>query len=219
MLPAPEEFAQAAGALGIGADTTVIVYDGAGLFSAPRVRWTFRIFGARDVRILEGGLPAWKAEGRPLETGPARPRPPQVFTPAFDKAAVADAARVRDSLQDRSAQVLDARAADRFRGEAPEPRPGLRSGHMPGSLNLPVGAIVADGRLKDRPAVERAFAEAGVDPQRPVITSCGSGVTAAILSLALESIGRPAQAHNDGSWSEWGARQDLPVETGPADKG
>ena len=181
MLPSPDEFARRVGVMGIGEDTIVVVYDGLGLFSAPRVRWTFQVFGAKDVRILEGGFPAWKAEGRPVESGPGRKLPPKVFTPTFDATLVADAARVRAASESRSAQVLDARPAERFRGEAPEPRPGLRAGHIPGSMNLPFATIIEDGKLKDKASIERAVTEAGIDLERPVITSCGSGVSAAIL--------------------------------------
>ncbi len=215
MLPKPEALAQEMGALGLGDGMRFVVYDALGLFAAARVWWTLRACGVEDVRILEGGLPRWINEGRPVESGEARPEP-RMFTPRFDESFVASLDEVRAALSTGSAQIVDARSADRFRGAAPEPRPGVRSGHMPGSLNLPFVEIAEHGRLKPRQELEAAFAAHGVDLARPIITTCGSGVTAAILALAVEEAGGRIEGLYDGSWAEWGSRDDCPVATGPA---
>jgi thiosulfate/3-mercaptopyruvate sulfurtransferase len=213
MLPGAGQFGEAVGALGIGDDDTIVVYDSLGLYSAARVWWTFRIFGATNVFILDGGLPKWKAEKRLLEIGETK-KSPRKFHAEMNVAPVAMLADVRMALTDESAQIVDARSAERFAGKAPEPRPGLRSGHMPGSFNVPFDRLLENGRLGSPERIKEAFITAGVDLDKPIITSCGSGVTAAILTFALESIGRTPKGLYDGSWSEWGARPDVPVERG-----
>lgn len=214
MLPSPAQFAAAVGALGIDERQKIVVYDSVGLSSAPRVWWTFRIMGARDVVILDGGLPKWIAEGRPVSDAPVT-RSPRVFKPAAHPDPVRDLAAVRANLESAAFQLVDARPRARFLGEAPEPRAWVKPGRIPGSLSLPSTEVVADGRLKDDAALRAAIDAAGIDPAQPVVTSCGSGVNAAILTLALETLGVPSAIY-DGSWTEWGGRDDTPIATGPA---
>ena len=213
MLPSPEVFAEAVGALGISASDHIVCYDQQGLFSAARAWWTFRVFGAERVQVLDGGLPKWRAEGRPLEQGEPHPTL-ATFHATFHPDLVADWRGVLANIDSGGFQLVDARSGERFRGEAAEPRPGVRSGRAPGSHNTPFGALLnADGTLKEAGALTALFQSSGVDLAAPITTTCGSGLTAAIVALALARLGRFDVPVYDGSWSEWGGRQDLPLAT------
>lgn len=215
MLPRPEVFASRMKKMGVGDGKRVIAYDSVGLFSAARCWWMFKVFGHDDVAVLDGGLRKWLAEGRPVEDGPGRPAQERHFTPRPRAMMVRELAEVAAALQQGSAQIADARSGSRFRGEETEPRPGVRPGHMPGARNLHYASLLnADGTLKEPAELAQCFAAAGIDTSRPVITSCGSGVTAAILTLALTRIGAREHALYDGSWAEWGADPAMPVATG-----
>lgn len=215
MLPTPEAFAQAVGALGLSRDVDIVVYDSLGIRAAARVWWSLRAMGFTRVFVLDGGLKKWLAEARHVETGDVHPRAAQV-APAFEADLVRGADEVRGLLTSGEARLVDARGAARFRGEAPEPRPGLRSGHMPGAANVPFDQIVApDGTLRPAEDLTAIFEAAGVDLDHPIVTTCGSGVTASVLALALARLGRDRTAVYDGSWSEWGALSDAPIVTGP----
>jgi len=217
MLPPVEKFVSLVRRMGIGDAHHVVVYDGAGLFSAARVWWMFRAFGHERVSVLDGGMPKWKAEGRPLDDSPPILRD-RHLTARKDMAMLRDASQVALNVKLRNEEIVDARGPGRFTGDEPEPRPGLRSGHIPGSRNVPYATLLnADGTMKSVEETRKIFEKAGVNLSKPVVTTCGSGVTAAILSLALERMGLSNTALYDGSWSEWGAFPDLPIETGPAD--
>jgi thiosulfate/3-mercaptopyruvate sulfurtransferase len=214
MAPPVEKFVSRMRAMGIGDGHRVIVYDSYGIFSAARVWWLFRLFGKTDVAVLDGGLPKWRAEGRPLEdTTPVQRA--RHFTARRNAALVRDAAQVAEASRTGEPQIVDARPPGRFNGDEPEPRPGLRAGHVPGAINLPYASLLnPDGTMKAPDALREVFAAAGIEVKRPIITTCGSGVSAAIVNLALERIGSARHSLYDGSWAEWGARAELAVETG-----
>jgi thiosulfate/3-mercaptopyruvate sulfurtransferase len=217
MLPSTVKFASRVKKMGIGDGMGIVVYDTAGLYSAARVWWTFRVMGHADVAVLNGGLKKWKAEGRPVSSEPPPARTPRHFTPRFYASLVRDLDDMKALLANGAAQIADARGAGRFSGSEPEPRPGLRSGHMPGARNVPYTMLLNDdGTLKSAGELREVFQARGVDPMKPVVTTCGSGVTAAILSLGLALLGQPEAGLYDGSWAEWGQDNGLPVKTGAA---
>lgn len=215
MMPPAEKFSSRMRQMGIGDGMRVVVYDGAGLFSAARVWWMFRTFGHTDVAILDGGFPKWLAEGRPVEAMPPAPRMQRHFTARFAASNVRDKADVRRAIDSGSAQLADARSPGRFRAEEPEPRAGMRGGHMPGARNVHYRTLLnPDGTVKKPADIRQVFESAGIDLGKPVITTCGSGVTAAILTLGLTLLGHNSNSLYDGSWVDWGSDPDTPIETG-----
>lgn len=215
MMPSPVAFSSAMRRLGIGDGQRIVVYDGKGVFSAPRVWWAFKTMGVRDVAVLDGGLPKWLREGRPVDDEPVV-RPERHFSARLDHGSVADRSDVLKAIGGAGPQIVDARSAGRFTGSEPEPRAGMRSGHIPGSLNVHYAGLLQDGQLRPETDLREAFASAGVDPGKPVLTTCGSGISAAILTLALTTLGHRRLSLYDGSWTEWGGRDDTPVSTGEA---
>jgi thiosulfate/3-mercaptopyruvate sulfurtransferase len=215
MLPSPEMFASRMKKLGVGDGARVVVYDNHGLMSAARVWWTFRVFGHEDVAVLDGGFPAWERADYAIETGEPRQRMERHFTARVRSDLVRNLADVQHAIEGGRAPILDARNAPRFRGEAPEPRAGLRSGHMPGAINVPFQSLLeADGTMKSSAELKQVFDTVGLAAGAAPICSCGSGITAAVIALALARIGRWDAAVYDGSWAEWGADAETPVVTG-----
>jgi thiosulfate/3-mercaptopyruvate sulfurtransferase len=215
MLPSPEKFSSRMRKMGVGDGNKVIVYDSLGLYSAARAWWMFRVFGKDDVAILDGGFAKWKTEGRPIEDGEPTARQERHFTARYRGVMVRDRADVLSALKTGHEQLADARSRGRFLGTEPEPRAGVRSGHIPGAKSVPFGKLVnADGTVKATNEIEAALAEAGIDPSKPVIAYCGSGVTGAVVAFSLSLTGREDHAVYDGSWAEWGSADDLPIETG-----
>jgi thiosulfate/3-mercaptopyruvate sulfurtransferase len=217
-LATPRHFAQFVGGLGISADDTIVVYDGPGFFSAPRAWWMFRVMGVFQVYILDGGFDRWKAAGRPVTAKPTKTAP-CIFHADFDAGRMASLADMRHIVADGAVQIADARSPGRFAGTDPEPRAGVRSGHMPGARNVPASALSENGELLPKDRLKTVIEDAGIDLSGPVVTSCGSGITAAAITLALETLGHTDNRLYDGSWTEWGGRTDTPVETGKAGTG
>jgi thiosulfate/3-mercaptopyruvate sulfurtransferase len=217
MFPTAEQFGRDVGALGIGNGDIVVLYDSGGWVAAPRVWWMFLCYGHRDVRIVDGGLKKWRAEGRSAESGEVKAKP-TAFKAGYDARRVRSIQQMIANVESRAEQVIDARAGERFEGRGVEPRPGLRSGHIPGARSLPYGNLfdATTGAMKPLDELRKAFVGAGVDMARPIVTSCGSGVSAAVLTLALYRLGVENTALYDGSWAEWGAPDGPPVATGPA---
>ena len=214
MLPSPEKFASRARRLGLGDGNRIVVYDGSGIFSAARVWWMFRVYGHDDVSVLDGGFPKWQSEGKPISDLPEIGRE-RHFTARYNSMMVRDIRQVQSACQTGREQIVDARSPGRFTAAEPEPREGLRGGHIPDSLNLPHSKLFGeDGLFLEGQALRAAFEEAGVDLNKPVVTTCGSGVTAAVLALGLHLLGHRNVAVYDGSWSEWGSREDLPAASG-----
>ena len=214
MLPSADDFSHSMSKLGISDGQELVIYDSAGMFSSPRVWWTFRTMGVENVKVLNGGLPKWISEGRPLERG-ENSRPASQFTANLNKGMVIDKQQIVTKLESGDFQIADARPEARFSAELPEPRPVLRQGHIPSSINLPFSKIVdGNGCLKSKNELESAFKESGLNMAKPIVTSCGSGVAAAILTLAMSELGKEDTKLYDGSWAEWGDQEELPVETG-----
>ncbi len=214
-IPTAEDFASAVGRLGISGDHTIVVYDGPGIFTAPRVWWLFRLFGAKNVYVLNGGFDGWKRQGRPVETA-APTHQPAEFRAAYRDEWVTSFDAMMLSVAEGGVQIADARGAGRFSGSEPEPREGMRSGHMPGARNLPFAELSQDGHLKSLDELKATIEASGLDLAKPIVTTCGSGVTAAVITLALHSLGHEENTLYDGSWSEWGGHADTPIVTGDA---